>query len=195
MTIVGKEPNPDLWQVREFIDGTKVPYASLRELRGDMVKDDIAIIGSVADRMVGHDELGNTLEASEVTASEMAARTANEAYPRDRELELIARGIFDILAPDDFRFGVFDRTLVLSAAARLTRARWAVVFKLDEAEGMAPAQQTRNIENAFGMAARLRPEVIELPKKVRSLYEFLVPASVAAQRRQFMRTIPEVWYL
>lgn len=194
--IVGKEPDPTQGPVRAFRGnpGFRIMFGSLIELRPAMVKDDVVIVDSLASRKARDEAIRLEFAASGVDPwPDGLARTrvhdiADRRHPYEEGLHGILELVYPEIAGSTSLVQLYDYPIVSAIAARLNKAKQATVFKRDREEGLAPQTQRTNIERAVALADTRYPDDPEFAEQVRSIYEVLVPATVAVQQTMFDRT-------
>ena len=197
-----REPSPTDPQRREFLDRRRVPYGNLQQIRDAMVRDDIRLIDGIANRrrrdalaVAERAAVGVTVDASDY-ARHRVADIVEQRYPQERGLLGLVEVVYVQITPEDSVIQLYDYPIVDALAARLQKAKFATAFKWDKGEGIAPAQQARNIERAVSLATERHPEDPGLQPVVGDAYRALVPHTVAIQQEEFALTqiIPDYLY-
>lgn len=196
--LVGREPNPTSPPVREFkrYPGFRVVFDNLLQLRAAMVQDDKVIIDSLAKRnaraIAAQREFVALLGMKRSFNIEHflpgVLEAAKRRHPKEEGLTEVLRAVYPAIALVSFAPQLYDYPIIDAIAARLNKSKQATVFKKDPEEGLAPDTQRANIDRAVTMAEERMPFDADLVAHVQSVYEALVPATVAVQQTMFDRT-------
>jgi len=196
--IVGKEPNPFGPRVRKFLDNRHIPYRNLSEIRAAMVGDDKLIIGFIGSRIMEDHWLEPVTDLSR-SARNNVGRMAENARPGHIGFPRLVEAVYGVIAPETSPIiDAIDHAIVTTIASRTGKAMLATVYKYDQGEGIAPAQQAINQARAVKIAKEpeftLPAGYTELAPVVHDAYGILVPGTANdLQQAMFRETCIDDW--
>jgi hypothetical protein len=196
-SFTGSERNPLALPAREFLDGSRSPYANLQELRDAMTADTVALIDTVALRRYKDVRIAYYNQKEGITvhpdyyAQRLATVFANHRYPQYIGFSALISAIYEEFAPTPTPVQLCDDLLVDILAARYRKGRWAALHINSKEECEAPVQQAADTAEAVFLTTTRHHEHPRLAAIMgRCFGELILPQTAAMQASAFDDTRP-----